>query len=109
MTCALIIAAARSRCRGGTGSISSSSPSWRAVPSTTATCPRGRLRVIPNVPSAAAAAAGWPFEHPCQDIDLRRGPGGQVAAQRVAHRRGLAPQLGIFPQGTAPAWVSCGL
>src|SRR5271165_3523121 len=46
ITCATSIAVTRSRRRERAGSISSSTPSRRAVPSTAATCPCGRLRVI---------------------------------------------------------------
>ena len=48
ITCATSIAHTRSRRRDGSGSISRSMPSARAVPSTAATCPCGRLRVISN-------------------------------------------------------------
>ena len=41
-------AVTRSRRREGVASISSSMPSRRAVPSTAATCPWGRLRVMSN-------------------------------------------------------------
>ena len=59
ITAAVIIAVTRSRCRDGAGSISPSSPSSRTVPSTAATCPCGRLRLISNAPSSPAG--GRPF------------------------------------------------
>ena len=58
ITCATSMAVTRSRRREGTGSISSSSPSRSAVPSTAATCPCGRLRVISNASASSTAAAG---------------------------------------------------
>ena len=48
ITWATSIAVTRSRVREGVASMSSSTPSRRAVPSTAATCPCGRLRVISN-------------------------------------------------------------
>ena len=82
ITCATAIAVTRSRCRDGTGSISSSSPSARAVPSTAATCPCGRLRAISNVPSAAAAGAGWPFSTRARASTLASGQDDRLARVR---------------------------
>jgi hypothetical protein len=59
MTAATTMAVTRSRCREGTGPVSSSSPSDPIVPSTAATCPCGRLREISNAPSSPAG--GSPF------------------------------------------------
>ena len=60
ITCATSMAHTRSRRRDGAGSISSSMPSARAVPSTAATCPCGRLRVISNA-SAKSHFGGSPL------------------------------------------------
>jgi hypothetical protein len=59
ITAAVIMAVTRSRRREGTGSITCSRPSERMEPSTAATCPCGRLRVISNMPSSPAG--GSPF------------------------------------------------
>jgi hypothetical protein len=48
ITCAASMAHTKSRLRDGVGSISSGMPSRAALPSTAATCPCGRLRVISN-------------------------------------------------------------
>ena len=53
ITCAISMAVTRSRRRERTGSMSSSIPSRRAVPSTAATCPCGRLRVISNASASS--------------------------------------------------------
>ena len=82
ITCATAIAVTRSRCRDGAGSISSSRPSARAVPSTAATCPCGRLRAISNVPSAAAAGAGWPFSTRARASTLASGQDDRLARVR---------------------------
>ena len=60
MTRAVIMAVTRFRIRDGFGSISSSRPRERSVPSTAATCPWGRLRMISNPPSRPTVG-GSPF------------------------------------------------
>jgi hypothetical protein len=55
ITWATTIATARSRQRDGAGLISSSTPRARSVPTTAATWPWGRLRLISNAPSSVAA------------------------------------------------------
>ena len=79
MAAATIIAVTRSRRRDGAGSITSSRPSERSVPSTAATCPCGSERVISSAPGPAAAG-GTPFStcarastcHPGQRLRLAR-------------------------------------
>ena len=82
MTCATAIAVTRSRCRDGTGSMSSSRPSWRAVPRTAATWPCGRLRVISNAPSRPAAGGGWPFSTRASASTLASGQDDRLARVR---------------------------
>jgi hypothetical protein len=82
ITCATAIAVTRSRCRDGTGSISSSRPSWRAVPRTAATWPCGRLRVISNAPSRGAAGGGWPFSTRASASTLASGQADRLASVR---------------------------
>ena len=60
ITWATSIAVTRSRLREGVASISSCMPSRCALPSTAATCPCGRLRVISNA-SDSSSAVGWPL------------------------------------------------
>jgi len=81
MTAAVIIAVTRSRCRPGTGLISSSIPSERIVPSTAATCPCGRLRLISNAPRSPAAGA-WPFSAAASASTLASGQDDRLARVR---------------------------
>ena len=81
VTCATAIAVTRSRCRDGAGSISSSRPRARSEPSTAATCPCGRLRVISNAPSRAAAG-GWPFSTRDRASTLAPGQADRLARVR---------------------------
>ena len=60
ITCAISIADTRSRLREGVASMSSGRPSRCEVPSTAATCPCGRLRVISNA-SDRSRAGGSPL------------------------------------------------
>ena len=82
ITCAAAIAVTRSRCRDGTGSMSSSRPSWRAAPRTAATWPCGRLRVISNAPSRPAAGGGWPFSTRVSASTLASGQADRLARVR---------------------------
>ena len=82
ITCAASIAVTRSRRRQGAASISSSMPSRRAVPSTAATCPWGRLRVISNAPDRSRAA-GRPLSARCRLATLCSGQRDRLASVRV--------------------------
>ena len=70
------------------------SPVARAVPSTAATCPCGRLRVISNA-SDSSTRRRQPFERPRQRLDLVLGPVRQVGQGAVLHLAALAV---AFPQ-----------
>src|SRR5258705_4768809 len=82
ITCAISIAVTRSRQRDGAGSISSSMPSRRALPSTAATCPCGRLRVISNA-SDRLIAGGGPLTAPCSLSTFGSGARDRLARVRV--------------------------
>ena len=82
ITCATSIAVTRSRHREGAGSISSSTPSRRAVPSTAVTCPCGRLRVISNA-SERSSVAGKPLSARRSFSTLCSGQRDRLASVRV--------------------------
>ena len=82
ITWATSIAVTRSRRRDGAGSISSSIPRRRAVPSTAATCPCGRLRVISNA-SERSRAGGSPFRARVSVSTLCSGQRDRLARVRV--------------------------
>ena len=82
ITWATSIAVTRSRLREGSASISSSMPSRRAVPSTAATCPCGRLRVISNA-SDRSTAGGRPFSARLRVSTLCSGQCDRLARVRV--------------------------
>ena len=82
ITWATSIAVTRSRRRDGVGSMSASRPSRAALPSTAATCPWGRLRVISKA-SERSRAAGRPLSARCSLSTLCSGQRDKLARVRV--------------------------
>jgi hypothetical protein len=82
ITWATSIAVTRSRLREGVASMSSCMPSRCALPSTAATCPCGRLRVISNA-SDRSIAGGRPFSARFRVSTLCSGQCDRLARVRV--------------------------
>ena len=83
MTCPISMASTRLRRRDGVGSISSGMPSFSAVPSTAATCPCGRLRVISNASDRSHPAGGKPLSARSSLSTLCPGQRDRLARVRV--------------------------
>ena len=92
ITWAISMASTRSRLRDGAGSISSSIPSRRAVPSTAATCPCGRLLLISNA-SASSTCAGRPLSTRASASTLSSGQRDRLARVRFFTCAALAVAL----------------
>ncbi len=82
ITWATSIAVTRSRLREGLASMSSAIPTRCALPSTAATCPWGRLRVISNA-SHRSIAGGRPFSARLRVCTLCSGQCDRLARVRV--------------------------
>ena len=82
ITAAASMAHTKSRLRDGAGSISVAMPNFSAVPTTAATCPCGRLRVMSNAP-ARSPVAGRPLSARCSLSTLCSGQRDRLASVRV--------------------------